>query len=156
MSKSSPDPGLCLIATRLLLGTGAWADEAVDVACTLLTQGRETPATVAVAALPPGTALRDAEPLLRAMLEEQDVPAPPTQPTDAERYEYVSRAFGLGVIPFSDYYAEFYPNLPEWSRQSPLQQRVVRLLDDWETETTPSKRDAIVERVREAVAADEG
>jgi hypothetical protein len=155
VTQSSPSPGLSLIATRLLLGTGAWVDEAVDVACELLAQDQETPATVAVAALSPGTALRDAEPLLRAMLVEQGVPAPPVQPTEAERFEYVSMAFGLGVLPFHEYYGELYGNIPEWSRQSPLQQRVVRLLDDWETETTPSKCDAIVERVRQVVAANE-
>lgn len=156
MSTSSASPGLTLIATRLLLGSGAWVDEAVDIACELLAQDQETPATVAVASLSPGTALSDAEPLLRAMLEEQGIPAPPAQPTEAERFEYVSRAFGLGVLPFSEYYGPFYANLPDWHRQSPLQQRVVRLFDDWENGSTPMKRETIVERIREVVAADTG
>lgn len=131
-------------------------DDAVDVACELLTQGRDTPATVAVAGLPRGSSLSDAEPLLRAMLDEQGVPAPPAEPTEGECFDYVSRAFGLGVLPFSEFYGRFYASVPEWTKQSPLQQRVVRLLDDWETETTPSKRHAIVARIRQAVAADHG
>lgn len=150
------EPGLCLIATRLLLGSGAWVDEAVRVASALVAQGCDGPATVEVAALTPGTSLSEAAPLLRALLEEQGVPAPPEQPTESERYEYVSKAFGLGVLGFREYVEEFYANLPEWGRQSPLQQRVVLLLDDWDTETSPDERAAVAERVRAVVAAEQG
>lgn len=154
MDTLRPSPGLSLIATRLLLGSGAWVDDAVDVACELLTQGLDTPATVAVAGLPRGTSLSDAELLLRAMLDEQGVPAPPAEPTEGELFDYVRRAFALGVLPFSEFYGRFYANVPEWTKQSPFQQRVIRLFDDWETETTPSKRDAIVDCIRQAVASD--
>lgn len=50
-------------------------DQAIRVACDLLAQDLDTPATVDVAALRYGRALRDAGPAIRDMLREQGFPA---------------------------------------------------------------------------------
>jgi hypothetical protein len=46
-------------------------NEAIRLACDLLVQDMDTPATISVAALPFGTPFRDCQPLIRAMLLEQ-------------------------------------------------------------------------------------
>ena len=150
----SPTDGLSLVATRLVLGTGGWVGEAVDVACGLLVEGRDGPATVEVAGLHPGTPLSDAAPLLRAMLEEQGLPAPPVNPTDDEQYAYVEQAFGLGIVPLSEFYGRFLATVPAWEQQTPMQRSVLHLMDELDAEAEPERRSAIVERIRLAVAND--
>lgn len=67
---------LALLAARFVLpGLGADVDQAIGVACDLLVAGLDTPATVAVAGLSYGTPLRDAEPVIREMRDEQGFPS---------------------------------------------------------------------------------
>lgn len=156
MESPQPDDGLLLVVARLLQGQGAWVGEAVRTACGLLVAGRDTPATVEVAALPSGTPLRDAEPLIRSMLEEQGVEAPPSDADVDSQFPFVQGAFARRLLPFADYYSVFYAVVPEWDKQNALQRRVIRLFDDWETETDPAEQDRIVERIRSAIVAEVG
>ena len=64
----------------LLIPRPPLVDEAVELACALLVEGHETPGTVEVASLAPATAVRDAAPVVEAMLRDHAVP-----PTMAER-----------------------------------------------------------------------
>jgi hypothetical protein len=68
-ASASPHTRLRLLAARFVLpGPGPRVDDAIDLASSLLVGELDTPATVGVAALSDGTALRDAEPLIRDML----------------------------------------------------------------------------------------
>lgn len=67
---------LALLAARFVLpGLGPDVDQAIRVACDLLVEGLDTPATVEVAGLSYGTPLRDAGPVIREMLDEQGFPS---------------------------------------------------------------------------------
>lgn len=145
------DARLHLIATRLLWVSVGWVDDAIQTACALVVAGRDTPATLAVCALSPGAAISEAEPLLRDMLGEQGVPVPPESATDSERFAYLLRGFGLGVVAFSDFYGHYYGQLPAWDEQSSMQRRVTTLLDDWEHEQDEARRDALVTDMRATV-----
>lgn len=145
------DARLHYIATRLLWESGGWVAEAIETACALVLAGRETPATLEVCSLPARATLSDAEPLLRAMLAQQGVPAAPDRPTDDERFAYLARAFGMGVLALSDFYGEFYARLPAWDEQSPMQREVVVLLDDWEHEQDEQRKETLVAEMRAAV-----
>jgi hypothetical protein len=68
------DAPYLLAAKFVLPGLGPRVDKAIEVACDLLTLGLDTRATVDVAGLGYGTPLRDAESLIRDMLDEQHVP----------------------------------------------------------------------------------
>jgi hypothetical protein len=148
-----PAAGLELIVGHLLLGRGAWVDDAVNTACALIVAGHDTPATIQVAALPFGTALSEAEGLIREMLREQGVSEPPEQPTDAERFAYVTESFGHGLLPFSTFYDQFYWNMPEWGKETPTQRRLMCLVEEWERETDPRLQDVIVQRIRDVIAS---
>lgn len=90
------------------------------------------------------------------MLAEQGLPVPPVDPSDGERYAYLVRAFGLGVIGLADFSGEFYSHLPAWDDQSLMEQRVVVLLDAWERKQDEEGRTALVTDMRAAVRGKRG
>jgi hypothetical protein len=139
------------IATRLLLKSGGWADDAIDIACALVVAGLGTPATLDVCALSPGVTSTEAEPLVRAMLSAHGVPVLPDSPTDGERYAYLVHGFGLGAIDVEDFYGQYYSHLSCWDEQSPMERRVTLLLDDWEHERDEARRHQLVAEMRAVV-----
>lgn len=128
-------------------------DDAIDLARALVAAGMETPATTEVCALYPGAALADAEDRVRAMLSEQGFPEPPLHPTDEERFTYLVRAFGLGTVPSKHFYREYHRLVPNWDEQSPAGRRMLRLLDDWETEDDDKRKDMLVAKMGTAIVS---
>jgi hypothetical protein len=86
---------LVLLAARFALaGLGPDVDQAITLACELLTCELDTPATVDVAALSYGTPLRDTGTLIRQMLQEQGFPAPQPDASEAGEFWSVLRVLG--------------------------------------------------------------
>jgi hypothetical protein len=142
---------LSLLAARFVLpGLGPDVNRAMTVACDLLTQDLDTPATVAVAGLAYGTPLRDAGPVIRDMLREQGFPAAGPGASEAEEFATVLRAVAAGGMQAGEFYIFFMRVVPAWERQDELQRRLVVLLNDWLEETTPEGRSTMAEAVRSA------
>lgn len=140
---------LAMLAARFVLpGHGPDVDQAIRLACDLLTQDLDTPATVDVAALRYGTALRDAGLVIRAMLREQGFPAAEPDAGEAEEFTTVLRAVGAGGMQIGEFFIFFMRVIPAWQQQDSLQRRLVVLLNDWAEETTTEGRSAIAADVR--------
>ena len=149
-SEDSLRAGLAWLAAGFVLpGLGPDVDQAIRVACELLTRDLDTPATTAVAALPWGTTLRDGGPVIREMLGEQGFPVPGPGSGPAEEFAVVLRAVALGWMPVSDFYVYFISQLPAWDQQDELQRRLMAVLDAWEGETTPAGQSAAAAAVRQ-------
>jgi hypothetical protein len=124
-------------------------DAAVVLACDLLLAGAETPATLEVACLSPGTPLSDArEPLLR-MLDEQGMALPPPE----RAMDFVEDAFVAGAVSVPEYGMYFHAALPDADERTPLQHDVMVALMHLDRETDIARRDELGERVRAVVAA---
>jgi hypothetical protein len=122
---------LALLAARFVLpGLGPDVDQAIRVACDLLAQNLDTPATVDVAALSYGTPLRDAGPAIREMLREQDFPAA----GDAAQFTTVLRAVAAGGMQAGEFFTIFIG--------------LMVLLNNWADETTPEGRAAAAAALR--------
>jgi hypothetical protein len=142
---------LALLAARFVLpGLGPDVDRAIRVACDLLARDLDTPATVGVAALAYGTALRDAGPVIRGMLREQGFPAPGPEASEAEVFTTVLRAVAAGGMQTGEFFTFFMQVVPAWEQQDELQRSLVVLLNDWIEETTPEGRSATAAAVRTA------
>lgn len=129
---------LALLAARFVLSSvGPDVNRAIRVACDLLARDLDTPATVGVAALAYGTPLRDAGPVIRDMLREQDFHAAEPEASEAEEFITVLRAVGAGGIETGEFYTFFMRVVPAWQHQDELQRSLVVLLDDWLEATTP-------------------
>lgn len=128
-------------------------DQAIRLICELLVCERDTPATVDVAALRYGTPLRDAAPLLRQMLQEQGVPAPGPDASQAGEFRAVLRALATGGLAVGEFYVILIDHLPTWDKQDELERRLMALLGDWELQTTPEGRSEAAEALR-AIARD--
>jgi hypothetical protein len=133
MNPKSLGVRLALIAAELSLpGLPVVPDRVIDLAIDLLTAGKDTPGTVAVASLPAGTTLRDSEVLIRQMLAEQDVELPEPAETEAEQYAIALWAFGNGGLSVWEFSRRFYAQVPSWDHQSTRDRQLILLLDDWE------------------------
>ena len=144
---------LALLAAGFVLsGSGPDVDRAIRVACDLLVRDLDTPATVAVAALPFGTLQRDAEPVIRDMLDEQGFTAPRPGAREAEEFATVLRAVGAGGVQIGHFFSVFLDALPAQEQQDELQRRLVILFKDWVEETTPEGTSAIASAVRRVAA----
>jgi hypothetical protein len=127
-------------------------DQAISLACELITRDLVTPATVDVAALGYGTALRDCGQLIRDMLGEQGVSLLDDDATEAGRLDFILGAFASGGLSVGDMSAALYRALPSWQDQSEVQCQLVRLYTELDQETSPRGKAAIVAAMR-AVAA---
>ncbi len=141
--------GLALLAARFVLpGIGPDVDQAITLACELLAQDLDTPATVEVAALSYGTPLRDTGTLIREMLQQQGFPAPGPVAGEAEEFRAVLRALATGGLQAGEFFVVILNYLPAWEKQDELDRRLVVLLDDWTRQTTPQGRSAAAEALR--------
>ena len=123
---------LALLAAGFVLpGLGPDVNRAITVACELLAQDLDTPATVAVAALAYGTPLRDAGPVIRDMLREQGFPAAEPGTGEAGEFTTVLRAVAAGGMQAGEFFTFFMGAVPAREQQDELQRRLVVLLDDW-------------------------
>jgi hypothetical protein len=136
-------------------GLGPDVDRAIRVACDLLAQNLDTPATVDVAALSYGTPLRDAGPVIREMLREQGFPAARPDSSNAEQFTTVLRAVAAGGMQAGEFFSVFIRLVPAWEEQDELQRRLMVLLSNWSDETTPEGRAAAATALR-SVARDAG
>lgn len=142
---------LALLAARFALpGLGPDVDRAIRLACDLLVRGLDTPATAAVAALAYGTALRDAGPVIRGMLCEQDYPAPGPEAGEDEEFTTVLRAVAAGGMGTGEFFTFFMRVVPAREQQDAVRRRLMVLLSAWLEETTPEGRSAMAVAVRSA------
>jgi hypothetical protein len=142
---------LAVLAARFVLsGLGPDVNRAITVACELLAQDLDTPATVAVAALAYGTAMRDGGPLIFDMLREQGFPAAAPDASEAEELTTVLRAVAAGGLETSELYAFFMRRVPAREQQDELQRRLVVLLNDWVEAATPAGQSVAAAAVRRA------
>jgi hypothetical protein len=118
------------------------------VACDLLTIGLVTAATIDVAGLGCSIPLREAEPLIREMLDEHDVPVPGPDAGQAVKFQVVLRAFGTAALDVGEFAAVLHATVPAWDHQSETEQVLVGLLDDWERESTAVGQAEIAAAVR--------
>jgi hypothetical protein len=142
---------LALLAALFVLpGRGPDVDQAIKLACELLACELDTPATAGVAAMRYGTALRDAGPLLREMLDEQGFPAPAPGDGQDREFRAVLRALAMGSLAVGEFCLIMFDHLPAWDEQDELDRRLMALLDDWEQQATPEARSAAAEALRAA------
>jgi hypothetical protein len=147
----SLDSQLHGLSARLALpGLPPPTDEAIDLALRLLIADKPTPATVEVASLSPGTAMRDARPLILQMLSEQQVPLAAEGSSEVEQWTVVLWAFGRGGLPVWEFAMHFYGHVPALGEQDETDQEIVVLLDGWERETSQERRLPIEAKMREA------
>lgn len=140
---------LALLAARFVLsGLGPDVNQAIRVACDLLAQDLDTPATVDVAALSYGTPLRDAGPVIREMLREQGFPAAGTDAGDAAQFITVLRAVAAGGIQAGEFFTIFIGLVPAREEQDGLQRRLMVLLNNWADQTTPESTAAAAAALR--------
>ena len=140
-TSESLDSRLYALSARLVRrGLPPPTDIAIDLALALVIADRATPATTDVAALAPGTPLRDAKPLILDMLSEQDIPFAPEGSTEAEQWTVALWAFGRGGLPVSEFAQYFYSQLPAVGDQDETDQEIVVLLDEWQRQTSPERR----------------
>jgi hypothetical protein len=128
-------------------------DDAIALACDLLVEDLDTPATVGVAALSYGTPFSESEPLIRAMLAEHEVPAPGPGATERERFGVVLRAFSGGGLGLNAFLTALYRGVPEWHEQSEVQRSLIRLAIHLDLEISPERKARIVTAMREAAGA---
>jgi hypothetical protein len=133
-----------------LPGRLPWTDDAISLACDLLAANIDTPATVEVAALSYGTTWSDSEQLVRTMLAEHGLPVPGANASDAERFDFVLRAFASYGLTLHAFLTALYRGLPEWHEQTEIQQALVLLANDLDFETTPAGKARVVSAMREA------
>jgi hypothetical protein len=132
---------LVLLAARFVLpGIGPDTDAAIRLACDLVAGERDTAATVEVAGLQYGTALRDAEPLIRQMLVEQGTATAEPDAPESERLAVVLRAVAAGGLGVGEFFGFFMSSVPAWDDQSELQRALVLALNDWADAATPEEK----------------
>jgi hypothetical protein len=132
---------LALLAARFVLpGIGPDADAAIRLACDLVAHDHETPATVEVAGLPFGTALRDSESVIRQMLAEQGMPTTERDAPEPERLAVVLRAVAAGALGVGEFFGFFMSSVPAWADQTDRQRALVLALNDWADAITPEDR----------------
>lgn len=156
----TPDPlttRLVGVAAYLALpGLGPRIEAVVALALDLVLADRGTPATVAVASLGPGATLRDAGDEIREMLEEQGVLAPLPQQGQDPVYATALWAVGFGGLSIGEFSVVFYNFLPPWEVQNTVERQLVVLLDEWERETDPTKREPVAATIRTVAATASG
>jgi hypothetical protein len=115
-------------------------DEAIRLACDLLVQGMDSPATISVAALPFRTPVRDCETLIRAMLLEHGVPTPGQEASDDKRFGFMLEWFAAGYLTFSEISRPLYWWLPASTKQTAFQNALVRLINELQQHTLPPRK----------------
>jgi hypothetical protein len=144
---------LALLAARFVLpGIGPDADAAIRLACDLVANDLDTAATVEVAGLRYGAALRDSEPMIRQMLAEQGMPAAERDAPEPERLAVVLRAVAAGSLAVGEFFGFFMSALPAWDDQSEQQRALVLALNDWAEATTPEEQARTADGVRATAA----
>lgn len=150
---SAPEPldvQIAVLAGLLCLpGIPVVPDQAIALALDLLAANRDTPGTVEVASLAPGSTMRDAESSIRQMLAEQGFEPPGLVNTEEGRYSVALWVFGRGGMGVGVFSQWFYPRVPAWEEQSETDRAVVVLLDEWEHSGDPVARAAIGAKIRE-------
>ena len=144
--------GLHEVAVGLLLSDRLDVAVAIELAEALVAGGRVEPATVAAASSSRGSSRADAEPLVREMLSAYGI-AVPEAATDVDAYRAAAVAFGWWSLPVADFARAFHRRLPRLDEQSPLDVRILALLD--EREHLPwvlgPERDRVERRLRATV-----
>jgi hypothetical protein len=107
-------------------------------------------ATVEVAALHRAFSLRDAEPIVRAMLVEHGIEVPIADDEESE-YQLLLLAFGYWDLPIHFFEGPFNVRVPAWEGQGALDRILITLLDQRDQMTTPAQRDAIEQEMRAVV-----
>lgn len=144
---------LALLAARFALpGIGPDVDAAINLACDLLAHDRETAATVEVAGLAYGTALRDCEPVLRQMLAEQGLPTTQRNAPEPELLPVVLRAVAAGALGVGEFFGYFMSLTSASDDQGEPQRALVLALDAWVDAVTPAERARAAGNVREVAA----
>lgn len=128
-------------------------DEAIRLACDLLVEGMDSPATTSVAALPFGTTVRDCEPLIREMLLEHGLQTPDEDSSDDERFGVMLQWFAAGHLTFGDIWGSFLRWLPAWEEQTAFQRALVRLSNELDWQTIPAARDETIGIMRTVAAS---
>ncbi len=128
-------------------------DQAIRLACELLTLERDTPATIDVAALHWGTAFRDAEPLIRDMLGQQQVLVPEPGTGQPELLGFLLRAFADGCLAWSEIWHRLLDLLPRWQDQGQAQRELMRLALELEQDTSPAGTAETIAAMRAAAAS---
>ncbi|MFD3406446.1 hypothetical protein ACFWUU_37515 [Kribbella sp. NPDC058693] len=139
------------LAAAVVVGRRATAiEQAIELACDLISYGLAPQTVVDVAALSPNETWREAGPIVLTMIETLGIHVP--DPTDnAAEWELLLRAFGFWDLPVADFYGPFLHQLPAWDKQSAMERSITRLLDELDRETTPAGKAAVVERIRATV-----
>lgn len=127
-------------------------DGAIRLACDLLVNDLDSPATIRVAALPFGSSARDWEPLIRAMFLEQGVLTPDREASDDERFRFMLQWFAAGYLTLGDIWQSLLSWLPAWEDQAPFQRVLARLSNELDQNALPAVRAEIIAAMR-AIAA---
>jgi hypothetical protein len=153
IAQPSLETRLAVLAAELVLpGLPVVPDRVIPLALDLLAADRNTPGTVEVGALSPGSTMRDAEDSIRRMLAEQGVELPESVDNEEGQYAAALWAFSNGGLSVGEFSRWFYPRLPAVGQQSKMDQELVLLLDEWERESDPVLRRAGEARIRKAAA----
>jgi hypothetical protein len=149
----SLDVRIAVLAGQMWLpGLPVVPDDAIPLALDLLAADRDTPGTVEVASLAPGTTMRDAEGSIRQMVAEQGFEPRELVDTEEGRYEIALWVFGRGGMRVGEFSQWFYSRLSAWEQQGETDRAVVLLLDEWEHAGDPASRAEVETKIREVAA----
>lgn len=122
-------------------------DEAIELATAMIAAGVEDAATLTVACLSKGESRAVVEPLVLDMLAAHGI-AVPSAPNETGRYALLLRAFADGWLPWQEFEGPFYARLLAWDDQSELDQTLVVMLGELDSEATPQGRELVAEAMR--------
>jgi hypothetical protein len=139
-----------LAAQFVLPGLGPSVDRAIKMACELVVADLDTPATVDVAAISPGTPMRDAGPAVRTMLDQQGFPTAEAGASDDDVLLVLLRGVAAGGLEPGEFFNVFMQRVPPWQEQDELERSLVVLLNDWVDQTSPEGKTAALATLRRA------
>lgn len=122
--------------------------DVIAVATALPATGSDTPATVEVACLRPAASFWESRAVLIDMLIEQGMPI---RGSADDPYWIWIDAFGNGLLTIGEFELWFYERLPAWDSQGPLDQQLVTMLHERDSQTDPVRK-ATAERQMRHVA----
>lgn len=120
--------------------------DAIAVAVALLATGSDTPATVEVARLRPAASFWESRAMLIDMLIEQGMPI---HGSADDPYWIWIDAFGNRLLTIGQFELWFYERLPAWESQGPLDQQLVTMLAERDSETDPGRKSTVERRMRQ-------
>ena len=127
-------------------------DQATPLACDLLVADIALPGVIATAGLTPGTTWRDGRDVVLAMLDDLGYTVEePSSPDD--EWPILLRAFAYWELPPEQFIGPFLHRVPDVEHQTDLDRELLLLFDEFDHETEPAGRAAIVDRMRRAVRA---